>query len=248
MDLSAYRASPTEQTRIASLFSLMPKHFANGLDIGARDGYISLRMAERSDHVTALDLSRPQITHEKITCVEGNAAKLDFDDDRFDVVICAEVLEHIPSPSLELACKEIARVTKKWAVIGVPLNQDIRFGATRCPTCGKTNPPWGHVNSFTLEKLAKLFSPLKTAQVDYVGETDERTNVVAHSLMKFAGHPFGTYSQEEPCIYCGSPITYIDQRNLVERLATRMAHLINKAQKHLTPKQPIWVHVLFEKQ
>lgn len=247
MDLSAYRASDTEQARIASLFSLIPKRYANGLDIGARDGYISLRMTERVDHVTALDLSKPNITHEKITCVEGNATELRFSNDTFDIVICAEVLEHIPSPSLEQACKEIGRVTKKWAVIGVPLNQDIRFGATRCPACGMTNPPWGHVNSFTLEKLAHLLSPLKITRVEYVGETKSRTNTVSHALMEYAGHPYGTYNQEEPCIYCGATILHTDQRSLTQRLATRVAHLTNTVQKHLTPNQPTWVHVLFEK-
>jgi len=57
MDLSDYRASPSEQARIASLFSLMPNTIKTGLDIGARDGYISIRMAERSERVTALDLT-----------------------------------------------------------------------------------------------------------------------------------------------------------------------------------------------
>lgn len=73
MDLSAYRASPAEQKRIASLLGLMPEGISSGLDIGARDGYISVRMADYADQVIALDLSKPDINHNKIICMQGDA-------------------------------------------------------------------------------------------------------------------------------------------------------------------------------
>lgn len=247
MSLEAYRASASEQARIASLVALMPESFSTGLDIGARDGYISLRMAERGDRITALDLTMPGVAHDKITCVQGNAAALDFASNAFDLVVCAEVLEHIPSPALELACAEIARVTRKWAVIGVPLSQDTRFGATRCPSCGKTNPPWGHVNSFSVEHLQALFATLAARQVQFVGTTRNRTNALSHALMAYAGHPFGTYSQDETCVYCDSPITYSGERSFIQRLATRAAHVLTNGQQRFARPRPMWVNILFEK-
>ena len=247
MDLSAYRATPSEQERVASLVSMLPNSFSTGLDIGARDGYISLRMAEIGDYITALDLSAPDIPHSKINCVQGDATALAYETNTFDVVVCAEVLEHIPSPALERACQEIARVTKRWAVIGVPLNQDTRLGATRCPVCGKTNPPWGHVNSFKIEKLKELFSPLQVRKTDFVGTTHDFTNALSHALSEYAEHPFGTYGQAEPCVYCGATIQHIDQRSLTQRLATRAAHMLTTAQQRLSADRPMWVHLLFEK-
>lgn len=247
MDLSDYRATPSEQARIASLVELMPEAFTTGLDIGARDGYISLRMAERGDHITALDLAMPSIAHDKIVCVQGDTTSLEFASNTFDVVVCAEVLEHIPPPLLELACKEIARVTRKWAVIGVPLNQDTRYGATHCPSCGKTNPPWGHVNSFSVAHLKMLFPSMVACQIQFVGVTKSRTNFISHALMKYAGYPFGTYGQDEPCVYCGAQISYLDHRSFIQRLATRAAHVLTSVQQHLTPVRPMWVNILFEK-
>lgn len=247
MDLTAYRASSSEQVRITDLLSLMPDTFSNGLDIGARDGYISRRMAERCDRVTALDLSVPEIAHDKIECVKGDATALSFAGNSFDVAICAEVLEHIPPHLLGPACKEISRVTKQWCIIGVPFNQDIRLGSTRCPSCGKTNPPWGHVNSFTVEKLTRLFAPLYVRKVNFVGASQPRTNALSHALMEHAGHPFGTYDQAEPCVFCGASMHHTDRRTVTQRLATRAAHILNSLQQHVRSPQPAWVHILFEK-
>lgn len=57
--------------------------------------------------------------------VEGDAEKLKYDDNSFDIVICTEVLEHLPHP--EVALKEIHRVLK-WggvAIITTPNRDNI---------------------------------------------------------------------------------------------------------------------------
>ena len=46
VDLNNYRASPAEQERIADLFRWLPSG-GRVLDIGTRDGYLALRLAER---------------------------------------------------------------------------------------------------------------------------------------------------------------------------------------------------------
>ncbi len=115
MDLTNYRASQQEQARTTDLLRLMPIAAEHALDIGARDGHFSLSMAQRYTRVTALDLVIPKLSHPKITCVAGNATQLDFPDQSFDFVFCAEVLEHIPEPSLSSACREISRVASKYS-------------------------------------------------------------------------------------------------------------------------------------
>lgn len=77
MDLTAYRNSPTEQQRIADLMRLLPQGVVTALDIGARDGYISSKLADRSMRVTALDLEKPQIADSRIQCVKGDITALE---------------------------------------------------------------------------------------------------------------------------------------------------------------------------
>jgi ubiquinone/menaquinone biosynthesis C-methylase UbiE len=92
----------------------------NALDIGARDGHFSKLLTEYFRPVFALDLEKPSIKHKNVECVQGDVTNLDFPDNQFDFVFCAEVLEHIPTNLLEKACFDLSRVSKQYLLIGVP--------------------------------------------------------------------------------------------------------------------------------
>lgn len=243
MDLSDYRTSGPEQQRTADLLRLMPASGQQALDIGARDGHFSRLMAERFRQVTALDLSLPQIAHPAIRCVAGNATVLDFPDASFDLVFCAEVLEHIPSPGLEQACREIERVAKQDILIGVPYRQDIRVGRTTCRACGRPNPPWGHVNSFDERRLAALFPHCRVDAVSFIGSNRECTNRLSTLLMDFAGNPYGSYEQDETCIHCGSALQAPAARSLLQRLATRLAFWTRWLTEGFAQPHGNWIHM-----
>src|ERR1700681_778186 len=116
--LAGYRNSPAEIARARDLMDIVPKNLSTVLDIGARDGHFSHLLTEHFESVTALDLTMPQFHFDRVLPVQGDATKLQFPDNYFDVVFCAEVLEHIPA--LDEACSEIARVARHAVVIGVP--------------------------------------------------------------------------------------------------------------------------------
>jgi len=230
-DLAAYRDSDTERARIADLMALVPDGTERILDVGARDGYISKLLAKQCKSVVALDLKQPEIEDSRIECVQGNAAALNFPDAFFDLVFCAEVLEHINPESLGRACNELGRVSRKYLLLGVPYKQDIRHGRTTCFTCGAKNPPWGHVNQFDERILEKLIPSYAVVKTSYVGLTLDRTNFLSTWLMDLAGNPFGTYSQDEPCIVCGALLKQPPERNLLQKAFTRFAHYGNCVQR-----------------
>lgn len=247
MDLTEYRASKSETERISDLMSLLPDVGNNALDVGARDGYLSRLLANRFASVSALDLELPAINHERIQCVKGDVTALTFADCAFDLVLCAEVLEHIPTHSLEKACIELARVSKKYVLIGVPFKQDIRVGRTTCGTCGKINPPWGHVNSFDESALEALFSTMTVVKRSFVGDTKERTNFISTALMDMARNPYGTYSQDEPCTHCGAALKSLPERELWQKVCTKLAFWGVRAQRPFCDSHPNWIHILFKK-
>jgi SAM-dependent methyltransferase len=246
-DLSAYRASGREQQRIGDLLALMPASGTSALDVGTRDGHLSRLLAERFARVVALDLEQPTIDHPRVECRQGDVTKLPFADSCFDAVLCAEVLEHIPTEALENACRELIRVTRTALVIGVPYKQDLRFGRTTCRNCGTTNPPWGHVNAFDEERLAALFAPLAVARISYVGSTRDAANPLAVALMDFAGNPYGTYEQEETCVHCHERLDAPGPRTILQRAATRLAFGLNGLQRCMTSAHAAWIHVRFDK-
>lgn len=244
-DLSSYRDKPAEIERVANLMQLIPSGLNNALDIGARDGHISKEIAKQVLAVTALDLVRPQFTHPAIDCVQGDATSLQFGARSFDLVFCAEVLEHIPSPALEAACLELARVARKYVLVGVPYKQDIRQSKTTCYTCGTINPPWAHVNSFDEERLTRLFPSMKIAATSFVGTAGAGTNALSSALMTYSGNPYGTYVQEEGCICCGNELIDPPLRSTRQKIATKLAVWLDGAQAALHKPRGNWIHVLF---
>ena len=246
-DLSDYRNKPSEKLRVADLMRLIPKGIRSVLDVGARDGHLSLELTAHCDAVTALDLEMPLVDHPQVTCIKGDATKLSFEANTFDLVFCAEVLEHIPSPHLENACLEISRVASRYVLIGVPYKQDTRNGRMTCLSCGRKNPPWGHVNQFDEIRLQQLFPNLSVAEVSFVGEAEMRTNWLSAYLMDAAGNPYGTYEQDEPCIHCGERMRRPPSRTLLQRLATKAAHLTRRLQAVVHRPHGNWIHVLLAK-
>ena len=100
-----------------------PEPVRQALEVGCGEGVIAARLHDRWGQVTALDLpdaglradwrgvDGPRFLH-------ANALELPFADDRFDVVVAAEVLEHLPDPDKGL--REMARVGRRHLVLSVP--------------------------------------------------------------------------------------------------------------------------------
>lgn len=244
---SQYHESTSEQIRIADLLALVPQGVERVLDIGARHGYVSKRLADRAAQVTALDLETPEIDDPRVHCMQGDAAAMPFADDSFDLVFCAEVLEHVPSPTLERACAEIARVARRFVVIGVPYRQDIRLWRTTCAACGGVSPPWAHVNSFDDARLAALFPRLAVERRSFVGEAEPGTNRVSAALMNWARNPYGTYIQDEGCVHCGAQLRPPGAPHLHQRLLSKAALSLRGAVNLTRRRHANWVHLLLKK-
>ena len=244
----SHRDRPEEKERIEDLMRLLSGMQGHVLDIGARDGYVADKLTGIFSKVTAIDLEKPAFELTNVVVLQGDVTCLEFPDDEFDVVLCAEVLEHLPKDALANACREISRVCKGYIVIGVPYRQDIRVGRTKCSHCGCINPPWGHINSFDESRLEQLFLGTKCISTTYVGKIVERTNALSALLMDIAGNPWGTYEQEECCVSCGGEISSPRNYSLRSRALSKIASIINRAQNRFTRCSPIWIHMVFTKE
>jgi SAM-dependent methyltransferase len=239
------RQGELETARTADLLRLLPRGRKSVLDVGARDGHFSRLLAGYFDEVTALDLEKPAFEFPRVATVAGDLTHLQFPDGAFDCAFCAEVLEHISA--LEQACRELARVARREIVIGVPFRQDMRACRTTCRHCGKTNPPWAHLNTFDEPRLQRLFPGTSVRAKSFVGETSDFANSFSTVLMDWAGNPWGSYDQEEPCIYCGAALVPPDSLSTIARAFAGAAVRLNRLQASLSHPHPYWIHIVFAK-
>lgn len=96
---------------------------ATVLDAGCSTGGVSLLLRRAKVHVTGCDLNPKAISVAKAAkrIDEGCAADIcamPFPDNTFDLVVCSEVLEHVPDD--RLALREILRVSRGPVFVSVP--------------------------------------------------------------------------------------------------------------------------------
>lgn len=106
------------------------------LEIGVGEGHVSEKVVARFPDAEVIGVDLPHPGHEEslqrswaergITGVFADATDLPFEDDRFDLVLAIEVLEHMPEPEKALA--ELARVGRGDAILSVPLEPLWRVG------------------------------------------------------------------------------------------------------------------------
>jgi SAM-dependent methyltransferase len=94
---------------------LEPRTF---LEIGVGPGMVSRELAQAGIAVTTCDFDarlRPDVC--------GDVRRLPFAAGQFDVVLCAQVLEHLPFDEFPALLDEIGRVSRRYAVITLPYSR-----------------------------------------------------------------------------------------------------------------------------
>jgi len=73
------------------------------LDVGSSSGIIDNYLADSFGHVTGIDIDAPAMAHARntfqkanLTFQQGDAMRIDWPDDSFDVVVCTQIYEHVP--------------------------------------------------------------------------------------------------------------------------------------------------------
>lgn len=106
-----------EAMRSASLDMLDLTRNDRVLDVGCGTGFGTVGLLERVDHVTGLDQSpqqlaraRSKLPNDRVTLLFGDAERLPFEDETFDVVWSSGSIEYWPHPVATL--KELRRVCR----------------------------------------------------------------------------------------------------------------------------------------
>ena len=132
----------------------LPDGAATLLDAGCGEGFVAEALAERLPGValTGVDVSAEAIDYARrhgsgrVRYGIASLEALPFETGAFDVVVCTEVLEHLPAPDRALA--ELRRVARTAVVVTVPFEPVFRSLLAVGMAMGLSPDP-GHVNFWT---------------------------------------------------------------------------------------------------
>ncbi len=132
------------------------------LDIGAGDGDVVFSLTERGHKCLAMDISDVRLRkyEEKarqsgVRQVVGNVGdKIPLKDRSLDVVLCGEIIEHVPDN--DKALEEIRRVLRNGGqfVLSVPYKETLKIA--KCPGCGTVFELNGHLHTYDKQSLRHL--------------------------------------------------------------------------------------------
>ncbi len=136
------------------------------LNIGVGRGGLEAILAKKGVVVNALDPDAQAINRIaqeyglKDRAKVGFSQAIPFADGQFDVVTMLEVLEHLTDEVLNATLGEVKRVLKAGGCfIGTtPADENLMANRVVCPHCGQLFHRWGHLQSFSDERLGTLLS------------------------------------------------------------------------------------------
>ncbi len=139
---------------------------AQVLDAGCGEGYVYRGMRDRGVTAawTGLDLSPGAISfaaarHPDAQWETADLRRIARPDRSADLVLCSQVLEHIPQP--EVVRDELARVSARWLFVSVPLEPLFRSICALTVAVGVGQDP-GHVNFWTPRRFRSFIEAAGT--------------------------------------------------------------------------------------
>jgi SAM-dependent methyltransferase len=152
------------------------------LDMGCGGGRHAFALYRRGADVVALDMSAEDLVEVESMframelageCTEGGSAatvrgtaySLPFEDDSFDRVVAAEIMEHLPED--ELAMSELFRVARPGALIAVTVPRWLPEKVNWALSDDYHNVPGGHIRIY---RGTELRAKCENAGLEYVGQ------------------------------------------------------------------------------
>ena len=192
--------SQADRYRVEQTLELIPADAHTILDLGCGDGTASNPLVGRGSDLVGIDISPVALRHFRGKAVVASTDYLPLPDKSFDLVLCAETLEHLPTGPFEETLNEIERVAGRYIIVTTPNEEYLPARFTRCEQCGVTYHTDLHTRSMDRAShmnLFRKFSLLKTIGILHWRHSPFLTYLEHHLL--------GVYSFKEGllCPHCG---------------------------------------------
>jgi len=158
------------------------------LDYGAGSGHLTQVLLERGYATAAYEPSpeRARELRERIGHLPGFLGIVDeSSSDEFDVVLLAEVVEHLLDEDFEQALSRVNRFLAPGGtlIVTTPNNENLENASVYCPVSEVLYHPWQHVRSFTPESVSDLMARFGFERA-FLGTVDFSADCQVHEAFK----------------------------------------------------------------
>ncbi|MGC9025324.1 MAG: class I SAM-dependent methyltransferase [Chloroflexia bacterium] len=237
----------TEKFRLMS--AMIPATTQMVLDLGCGSG-VQTNLLAITYHVIGADRSLEALkrvgargTRVQIVCC--SAERLPFPSNSFDLVFSSQLLEHLPSGVLESAIREMKRVARSWILLSVPFRENLRVQWSYCNRCQGPFHIYGHVQSFDLRRLHRLFEGWDLRCWTHCGEHGLDYHPWLLRIRQSIGRKWYYYPPAYPvCPRCGNREFAITYGNRIARWCDWLnEHFLRRPRA----KDPYWIVTLWER-
>jgi SAM-dependent methyltransferase len=201
--LWARALTPTEEERVRLVQAAWPPGVRTVLDVGCGSGSIANSLSKGA-RVTGIDLSAEALRHLRHHGVLASAAQCPFRDGSFDLVVCADTLEHLRSGEFESCVDELQRVAARFILVISPSGEDLEANSARCRRCGTVFHMNWHVRSLDQAQVEALFrGRWRLRCFSFFGEKWVRQHSLARRLERSLTDRF-PFWEHAVCPLCGS--------------------------------------------
>lgn len=223
-----------DRVRIPRTLAMIPDRVRTILEVGCGNGRLSNRVPPRFK-VIGMDVSRTAVRFVKTNKVIGDSHRVPLADRSVDLVICADVLEHLPDDILMMTVRELQRVARRYLLIGVPYKEPYRAASFECSACGRVSNKFGHLRSFDCGSLDRLFPGCTLVTTAFVGGPRPYVNQALLWGQQRLGRAYWVGGWKAVCPACGHTQHEPLPRTVLQKIIGKACYLANEMLDWLIP-------------
>lgn len=224
-----------DRVRVPETIAMIPSGVRTIVEVGCGNGRLLNRITGPYVLI-GIDISRTALRQVKGLRITGSSSRLPLATGSVDLVICADVLEHLPEAVMWATVQELKRVARLYLLIGVPLEEPYEAAFVKCSVCGLVYNQFGHLRSFTCARLDRLFRDCLLVSSRFVGGPRKYYNRGLLWLQQRLGNAYWEKSGHEICPRCGSKEAGPPPRTFAQKVVAKACFLANECLDWLMPE------------
>jgi len=235
-----YSEDPFWAQKAKIFLSLIPDDVKTILDVGCGNGSMLKKMGNKFN-ICGLDISKTALEFIKEPAILADSSRIPLKQSSFDLVLCSEVLEHLPCEAFQSSVSEISRVTKKYILLSVPYSENLGFRRIKCSRCKYVFHIYGHLHKFTKRKILSCFKEFMPMIWVHCGVFSRNYNPLLLLFRQHLGDVWFYAKDSHPiCPNCGNSEFSPPRYNKIARICNELNVLV----KSQTANMPYWVIML----